>query len=523
MIQMHRFHVIVLGCLILASCQNEVKKKPNILFAIADDASYPHMSAYGTKWVHTPAFDYVAANGLLFNRAYTTNAKCAPSRATILTGRNSWLLEEACNHWPQFPEKFKTVTEALPEAGYYVGYTAKGWAPGKAEKNGQRRDLIGQSFNEHTIEPPAKFMSGNDYARNFQAFLESRPSNAPWFFWYGSTEPHRAYEFGAGLKKRSIDEIDEVPPYWPDNDTVRTDMLDYAFEIEYFDSHLEKMIQLLDELGELENTIIVVTADNGMPFPRVKGQVYERDHHLPLAIMWPEGIESPNRVVDEFVSFSDFAPSFLDVAGLTPTEAGMAPVSGYSLMPIWKNKENRSPLREQMIIGKERHDVGRPGDRGYPVRGILQDDYLLVINFQPDRWPAGNPETGYLNCDGSPTKSTILNLHRQQQEMKFWETSFGKRPEEELYNIKEDPYCMHNLAEDPEHSLLKSKLKDQMIQQLSAEGDPRVLGNGAVFDQYPDVSPMADFYTRWQNGEELNAGWVNPTDFENVAITQIRD
>ena len=476
------------------------------------------MGAYGTQWVHTPAFDYVAANGLLFNKAYTTNAKCAPSRATILTGRNSWLLEEACNHWPQFPEKFKTVTEALPEAGYYVGYTAKGWAPGMAEKNGQPRDLIGPSFNEHTIEPPAKFISGNDYARNFEAFLESRPDDAPWVFWYGSHEPHRAYEFGAGLKRRSINEIDEVPPYWPDNDTVRTDMLDYAFEIDYFDSHLEKMIQLLDARGELDNTIIIVTADNGMPFPRVKGQVYERDHHLPLAIMWPDGIESPNREVDEFVSFSDFAPTFLDVAGLTPDEAGMAPVSGYSLMPIWKNEEDRTPLREQMIIGKERHDVGRPEDQGYPVRGILQDDYLLVINFQPDRWPAGNPETGYLNCDGSPTKTTILNLRRQQQETKFWETSFGKRPEEELYNIKEDPYCMQNLAEDPEHSLLKSKLKDQMIQQLSAEGDPRVLGNGAVFDQYPDTSPMADFYTRWQNGEELKTEWVNPTDYENMAL-----
>ena len=518
MIQMYRFYAIVLGCLILASCQNQVEKKPNILFAIADDASYPHMSAYGTKWINTPGFDYVAANGLLFNRAYTTNAKCAPSRATILTGRNSWLLEEACNHWPYFPEKFKTFTEVLPEVGYYVGYTAKGWAPGKAIRNGQPRDLIGKSFNQHQLQPPADHISKNDYARNFEAFLDSAPEEAPWFFWYGSTEPHREYQYGIGLSTRNIEDIDSVPPYWPDNDTVRTDMLDYAFEIEYFDGHLQQMIQVLRDRRELENTVIVVTADNGMPFPRVKGQVYESDHHLPLAMMWPRGIQDPGRVIDEIISFSDFAPTFLELADVDRESSGMQPFSGLSLMPILEDDDIHQPLHEYMIVGKERHDVGRPGDVGYPVRGIIRDDYFLVINFEPERWPAGNPETGYLNCDGSPTKSTILNLHRQQDHNQFWTACFGIRPEEELYRISEDPYCMNNLANDPELSFVKMQMKDQLIQQLSREGDPRVLGNGAIFDTYLDASPMSDFYTRWQSGEELDPGWVNTTDFENIAL-----
>ena len=98
--------------------ESQAAERPNILFCIADDASYPHMGAYGCDWVKTPAFDRVARQGLLFTRAYTPNAKCAPSRACILTGRNSWQLKEACNHIPFFPAEFKSYVEALAEHGY---------------------------------------------------------------------------------------------------------------------------------------------------------------------------------------------------------------------------------------------------------------------------------------------------------------------------------------------------------------------------------------------------------------------
>jgi len=250
------------------------KKKPNILFAIADDASWKHFGAYGCNWVKTPAFDRVASEGILFTRCYTPNAKCAPSRSCILTGRNSWQLEEAANHSPLFPAKFKTYAEALGENGYFVGSIAKGWAPGNlGEINGEIRQLTGPKFDMFTTTPPTTGINKNDYAKNFEAFLEARPVGKPFCFWYGSTEPHRDYEYESGIKLggKSTEEIDEIPTFWPDVDTVRKDMLDYAFEIGYFDIHLQKMLQKLEETGELENTIVIVTADNGMPFPRIKG------------------------------------------------------------------------------------------------------------------------------------------------------------------------------------------------------------------------------------------------------------
>jgi N-sulfoglucosamine sulfohydrolase len=522
---MQKFHTspvfLFFILILLAGCQPQPEKspRPNILFAIADDASWKHFGAYGCDWVKTPAFDRVASEGILFTRAYTPNAKCAPSRSCILTGRNSWQLEEAANHSPLFPAKFKTYAEALGEHGYWVGSTAKGWAPGDpGEINGKRRELTGPKFDEFKTEPPAKFISNNDYAKNFEAFLEARPDGQPFCFWYGSLEPHRAYEFEAGIKYggKSLDEIDQVPTFWPDVDTVRTDMLDYAFEIEYFDLHLQRMLQKLEELGELDNTLVIITADNGMPFPRIKGQVYEYSNHLPLAVMWPDGIKNPGRVVHDFVNFIDFTPTYLELAGLTAEKAGMQPVTGKSLTDIFFSDQEGSVAndRDFVLVGKERHDVGRPDDNGYPVRGIFKGDYLYLRNFKPDRWPKGNPETGYLNCDGSPTKTYILDTRRNKGIMEYWQLNFGKRVAEEMYNVVEDPFCMNNLADDEAYAELKTELSAEMTQKLTEQGDPRILGNGDIFDNYPYQGAVQNYYNRYMAGEKVPAGWVNETDYD---------
>jgi len=526
--KVHHFLIsIMLLQVLLTGCDSNKDHElppPNILFAIADDASFPHMGAYGCDWIKTPAFDRVANQGILFNNCYTPNAKCAPSRSCILTGRNSWQLEEAMNHWPYFPTKFKTYAEALSENGYHVGYTAKGWAPGIArDKDGNPRFLTGQPYNEHKTTPPAKFISNNDYTANFEDFLNNKPANQPFCFWYGSTEPHRAYEFRAGIEKggKNPDEIDEIFDFWPDNDTVRADLLDYAFEIEYFDQHLAKMLDLLESRGELDNTLIIATADNGMPFPRIKGQEYELSNHLPLAIMWKNGIKNPGRVIDDFVNFIDFAPTYFELAALDPSEVGMQPVTGKSLTDIlFSEKSGRiTQDRDHVLIGKERHDIGRPNDWGYPIRGIVKNGFLYIRNYEPERWPAGNPETGYLNCDGSPTKTVLLNRRTNPDTYEYWKWSFGKRPKEELYKIDEDPECMNNLVQSSEYSDIKNDLKIQMEAELKSQNDPRMFGNGHIFEDYLYADEKTrNFYERYMNGEEMNTGWVNASDFEKEPL-----
>jgi arylsulfatase A-like enzyme len=230
----------------------------------------------------------------------------------------------------------------------------------------------------------------------------------------------------------------------------------------------------------LNNTLIVVTADNGMPFPRVKGQIYDDDFHLPMAICWVGTIPG-GRVVDDFISFSDLAPTFLDVAGLKP----LPEMTGRSFVNVLTSDRSGQvdPTRDRICVGKERHDIGRPNDVGYPVRAIRTKDFLYARNFEPDRWPAGNPETGYTNIDDSPTKRLILD-QKQSGTTRFWQLSMGKRPLEELYDLRSDPHCMHNLDGDPKFAAIKTQLWEELRKTLTEQQDPRILGHGDVFDKY---------------------------------------
>ncbi len=499
-------------------------RRPNILFAIADDWSYGHAGAYGSAFVKTPAFDRVARDGVLFTRAFTPNAKCSPSRAIILTGRNSWQLEEAANHIPFFPAKFKTWVEALGDNGYFTGLTAKGWAPGVAnDASGKPRQMAGRPFNQRKLKSPAAGIENNDYAANFEDFLNAAPRDQPWSFWYGSLEPHRAYEYGSGVAKggKRLSDVDRVSGFWPDNEAVRNDMLDYAFEVEHFDRHLGQMLAGLEHRGMLDDTIVIATSDHGMPFPRAKGQAYNASNHVPMAVMWKKGIKAAGRAVNDYVSFADFAPTLIELAGLKWSQTGMQPAIGRSLTDIlFSNKSGRiNPARDHVLVGKERHDIGRPNDAGYPIRGIHKNDLLYIRNYEIDRWPAGNPETGYLNCDGGATKTAILQARRQGAEKRYWQMAFGKRPTEELYDISRDPDCIINLADDPKYQSIEQKLRQQMERELKAQGDPRMFGNGHVFDQYQYANPeQRNFYERFMRGEKLKAGWVNESDFEKESI-----
>jgi N-sulfoglucosamine sulfohydrolase len=496
---------------------------PNILFAIADDWGV-HAGAYGTRWVRTPHFDRVARDGILFKNAFTPNAKCAPSRACILTGRNSWQLKEAANHICYFPAEFKGWGEALAEHGWFVGHTVKGWGPGVAkDAAGQPRQMTGRAFNARRAPPPATGIGPADYAANFEDFLAAAPAGKPWAFWYGAIEPHRGYEFGSGVKKggKRLADIERVPAFWPDNETVRHDLLDYAYEVEHFDTHLGRMLAALEQRGLLANTLVVVTSDHGMPFPRGKGSTYQYSNHVPFAAMWPRGIAGRGRVVEDHISFVDLAPTFLEVAGLPWERSGMAPAAGRSLTEIFRLDRSGQviPARDFVLVGMERHDIGRPHDAGYPTRGLVKGGFLYLENFEPSRWPACNPETGYLNVDAGPTKTFILEARRKNPADPHWALCFGKRPAAELYDLGADPDCVQNLATQPALAARRSALQAEMHSRLKAEGDPRMFGQGEVFDRYVHASPgHVGFYERYMKGEKLQAGWVNPTDFEPAPI-----
>lgn len=471
-------------------------KQPNILFAISDDQSYPYASAYGMKGINTPAFDMVAKAGILFNNAFVAAPQSSPSRAAILTGKNIWQLEEAGTHSSYFPRKFIVFTDLLEASGYQIGFTGKAWGPGNFEDSGWSRNPVGPEYSKKMVkEIPAKGINKNDYSGNFIDFYDQKPDGKPFFFWYGATEPHRVYEEGSGLRagKRLEDAV--VPQFLPDDPVVQSDILDYLFEIEYFDSHLLKIIEYLERKGELENTIVIVTSDNGMSFPAAKANLMEYGTHVPLAISWPQKIKG-GRKCDDLVSMIDIAPTILEVTGVE----NMPAMTGKSLSKILFSDKGGSidPSRNFLLTGRERHSHARPDNVGYPARAIRTSDYLYIMNLKPDRWPAGDPVPpesplwpGFHDIDNGPTKTIVIENSSKWPE--FFAMGYGKREPEQLFDIKNDPGCTRNLAIDNQFSSVKKNLRAKLIKELKAQKDPRMTGNGDVFDSYPRFGAMREF------------------------------
>ncbi len=462
----------------LGACSQppEAPKRPNILFAIADDQSWPHASALGARWVQTPAFDRVAREGAIFTHSFATCPSCTPSRTSILSGRHIWQTGEGGVLYGTLPPDLPLATHLLEDAGYHVGYTGKPWQPGDWRAAGLTRHPNGGEYNERKhAEPIPDGIDERDYAANFEDFLAERPADAPFFFWYGCTEPHRVYEDGVGARHgKQIDDVD-VPEFLPDTELVRSDLADYAFEIEWFDAQLAKMLAKLEQTGELDDTLVIVTSDNGMPFPRAKVNLYDWGVRMPLAMRWPQRIQSGTQV-EAFVSHVDFAPTWLDVAGVEPP-AGMA---GSSLLPLPLLGSDGAEARDCAYSALERHTWCRPDGATYPARAIRTKDYLYIRNSEPDRWPTGGPEfvssnkTFHGDVDACPTKTFLVE--RQAELSREYELGFGKRPAEELYRIADDPGQVRNLAGDPAHASAKAELSDRLEAYLRATGDPRIEG-----------------------------------------------
>ncbi|WP_435016294.1 sulfatase family protein [Tundrisphaera sp. TA3] len=481
--------IAALGVLAASTTRAADAPRPNILLVIADDWSFGHAGAYGCRWIRTPNFDRVAREGVLFSNAFTNNPKCSPCRASLLTGRNTWQLDEAMCHNGLFPARWPVYPDLLEAAGYHVGFTGKGWGPGDFKAGGFRRNPAGPAYQQAKQAPPLRGMANTDLAGNFSAFLDARKPGQPFCFWVGGQEPHRPYEDGSGRRAGRDPASVVLPSYYPDSPIIRDDLLDYAMEVERFDAQLGRVLERLERTGELDNTLVLITSDHGMPFPRVKGQIYEAGFHIPLAVRWGRN-KGMGRLVEDFINVRDIAPTFLAAAGCEAP----ASVTGKSFLDVLKSEASGriDPARDRMVIGKERHDLGRPDDQGYPVRAIRTPDYLYVVNYEPDRWPVGNPETGYPNCDDGPTKTLITSRFDESYRL-----CFGKRPAEELYRIRKDPDCVANLAGDPALLDLRRQLRAEMEALLRSDGDPRMFGRGGVFEAYRYLGPRGHAYDEW--------------------------
>jgi uncharacterized sulfatase len=450
-------------------------QRPNILFVIADDQSWRHCGAYGARNVSTPAFDGLAREGVLFANSFCASPSCTPSRSAVLSGRHVWQQEEAGVLYGSMPADIPLYPHLLENAGYFTGFTGKGWGPGDWKAQGLTRNPCGREFNsrKHPFQVPPG-IDARDSAANFADFLREKPADKPFCFWFGSTEPHRLYDSGGAVRTgRSLADV-EVPAFLPDSQEVRSDLLDYIAEIEWFDRQLAKFLKALDDGGYRDNTLVVVTSDNGMPFPRAKVNLYDWGVHMPLAVRWPARIKG-GRVVDDLVSHVDFAPTFLEAADIAPPPG----IAGRSLLPLLNG--NSDPTREAVFTAMERHTICRPDYGTYPMRAVRTKQYLYIRNFEPDRWPTGGEflssnKTTHGDIDGGPTKDFLLAKATREKFPDEYRLCVERRPAEELYDVAADPAQVLNLAADPAHAAARDRLRKRLEDYLRDTGDPRIAG-----------------------------------------------
>ncbi len=513
-------------------------KRPNILFAFADDwgrfaSAYAKADGPGTinDSIQTPHFDRLAREGVLFRRAFVSAPSCTPCRSALLSGQHFWRTGRASilrgAVWDGSQPSFPLL---LREAGYHIGESYKVWSPGVPndapfgngkyayEKAGGRVNQFSENVTKMvaagTSSEAAKQTLYDEVLGNFDAFLTAKEKGQPFCYWFGPTNVHRKWVKGSGKKLWGIEPDDlkgKLPPFLPDVPEVREDLADYFGEAQAFDASVGVLLKRLEATGELENTLIVVSGDHGAPgFPHGKCNLYDFGSSVSLAIRW--GGAKPGRVVDDLVSLTDLAPTFLELGGVEIPKQ----MTGHSLVNVLKSEKSGQveERRDAVFIGRERHvENARADFMPYPQRAIRTKDFLYIINFRPDRWPLGDPygldsdkpptpseitentRATLPDEDAGPTKAWLVGVRNEPQWKELFNSVYGKRPREELYDLKTDPHQVKNVAADPAHAKTLAMLEERLLTELKTTGDPRLIDDGKFYETPPMSGPVNDGQT----------------------------
>lgn len=533
---MHTFRTAaVVAFLLLFGGHARAADKPNILFCFADDwgryaSCYAALDAKPTAngVIKTPNIDTVAGRGVVFRNAFVPAPSCTPCRSSLLSGRyffNSG--RAAILNGAVWDETIPAFPLLLRDSGYQLGKTGKVWSPGTPAdapigKQQHAYQKSGMEFSNFSEAVTSAVKNGKTVAQartdllaqvdgNFGSFLKARDSKKPFCFWFGPTNVHRKWVKGSGKALWGIDPDGlkgKLPKFLPDVPEVREDFADYLGEAQAYDAFIGVLVKRLKDAWELENTVVVISGDHGAPgFPGGKCNLYDFGTGVALVAAGP-GVPGP-RVVDDLVNLMDLAPTFLEIGGVKPPPG----LNGKSLWPVLASKKagQVDPDRTWVVTGRERH-VGdaREGNRPYPQRALRTPEFLYVHNFEPDRYPLGDPKgltadrapaaselenntyAAFPDTDASPTKAWLV-AHRNDKEWKWhFGYAFARHPAEELYDLKADPDQVKNLAGDKDHDATRKRLAGLLSKTLTDAGDPRLVEKDCRFER----APFTDFGPR---------------------------
>ncbi len=511
----------------------DAAQRPNVLFCFADDwgrhaSAYAKVDGPGTvnDVIRTPNFDALAKTGVLFRNAFVNAPSCTPCRSSLLSGQHFWRTGRAAIlQGAVWDERIPTWPLLLKDSGYHIGFTFKVWSPGTPrdagyggsanayQKSGGRFNGFSQNATKlvqqgKTVDE-AKQVLKDEVIGNFNAFLANKKKEQPFAYWFGPTNVHRKWIKGSGKALWNIDPDGlngKMPPFLPDVPAVREDLADYFGEAQAFDMALGVLVDELKKAGEFENTIIAISGDHGAPgFPHGKCNLYDFGTRVPLILTGP-GIEG-GRVVDDFVTLPDLAPTFLDAGDVKPPEV----MTARTLWPVLESKAEGlvDEKRTHVFVGRERHVAkARAGQLPYPQRAIRTKDHLFVMNFKPDRYPLGDPYrldtdnppsinemTNSTFCtlpdeDAGPTKAWLVSHRNDATWAPLYDHAYGKRPREELFDLNKDPHQMKNVAADPDHQATAAALRKKLLHELVSTEDPRMVDDGKFFETAPMAGPV---------------------------------
>ncbi|MCB1224770.1 MAG: sulfatase [Verrucomicrobiales bacterium] len=527
-------HVFTCLSLLFLAAASHGEQRPNIVFAFADDWGR-YASAYAAtdgpatanSVIRTPHIDRVAARGVLFRNAHVTAPSCTPCRSSLLSGQYFFRTGRgAILSGAVWDASIPSYPLLLRDAGYHIGETYKVWSPGIPvdapygagqygyEKAGGEYNAFSQNATrliaEGKTRDEAKAYLLNQVRGNFGAFLDDRKGDQPFCYWFGPTNVHRKWTRGSGKALWDLNPEDlkgKMPPFLPDVPEVREDFADYLGEAMAFDAGVGVLLEMLEQRGLMDNTVVVISGDHGAPgFPYGKCNLYDFGTNVSLIAAGPN--IPGGRVVEDFVNLMDLAPTYLELGGLTPP----AVMTGRSLVPVLHSDQQGQvdPERTWVVTGRERHvATARDGGLPYPQRSIRTPTHRLIINFKPDRYPMGNPYNldgkvtpptqealtedtyaTYPDMDSSPTKAWLVGQRDNPAWKHHYELAFGLRPRLELYDLAKDPFQIHNVAGDPAYAAVEKELESRLLTVLTDARDPRVLGDGETFEHEPYAGPI---------------------------------
>ncbi|GGC27301.1 heparan N-sulfatase [Parapedobacter defluvii] len=425
-------------------------EKPNIVIIMADDLDSHQLSCYGGENLRTTHIDQLASEGMKFNAMIASEAMCIPTRASLFTGLYPVKHGAYQNHKPVYDD-LKSIVHYLNDLGYRVGLTGK----------------------DHMTKPrtvfPFDLVDGfepNCVASTDACFLDSVRSyiqqDEPYCLFVMSINPHTPWTVG------NPDEFDparlKLPAHWVDTERTRSEFRNYLAEVRRLDNQVGDVMNLLEETGAVENTIVIFLGEQGPQFPGGKWTLYDNGQKSSMIVKWP-GKVKPGTETDAIVQYEDITPTLIDILGGNPIEG----LDGRSFKPVL---EGESAVHRDVAYGIHNNIPEGPP---YPIRSVRDRQYKLIWNLTPD---SAYYIKYMLNTENEKLAWTSwVDRAAYDDHAKALTERIVHKPAIEFYDIRNDPDELNNLAEKPEYQTLVQNYLGQLQQWMETQGD-----RGAALD-----------------------------------------